>query len=77
MLKKYCNKQYRKPVVEITGMLCYELEKGYRAFVRKTNGEPLMTSLVVDIRNKTTEGVEIETQNTIYKLTYATVPTAA
>lgn len=77
MLKKYCDKQYRKPIVEITGMLCYELEKGYRAFVRQTNGEPIMTSQVVEIRNETADGVEIETQNTIYKLTYATVPTAA
>lgn len=30
----------------------------------------LFTSQVVDVRNQTENGVEIETQNTIYKLTY-------
>lgn len=66
-----------KPVKEITGSLGYQLERGFRAFVCETNGDTLMTSQVVDIRNETTEGVEIETQNTIYKLTYATVQAAA
>ena len=66
-----------KSVKEIKGNLSYPLERGFRAFVRETNGDTLMTSQVVDIRNETTEGVEIETQNTIYKLTYATVQAAA
>ena len=66
-----------KPVKEIKGSLSYQLERGFRAFVRETNGDTLMTSQVVDIRNETTEGVEIETQNTIYKLTYVTVQAAA
>lgn len=66
-----------KPVKEITGSLSYQLERGFRAFVKETNGDTLMTSQVIDIRNETTEGVEIETRNTIYKLTYATVQAAA
>lgn len=66
-----------KPVKEITGSLSYQLERGVRAFVKETNGDTLMTSQVIDIRNETTEGVEIETRNTIYKLTYATVQAAA
>ncbi len=70
-------KEQVKPVKEITGSLSYQLERGFRAFVQETSGDTLMTSQVVDIRNETTEGVEIETQNTIYKLTYATVQAAA
>lgn len=66
-----------KPVKEIKGSLSCQLERGFRAFVQETNGDTLMTSQVVDIRNETTEGVEIETRNTIYKLTYATVQAAA
>lgn len=73
MSKKQCD----KPVVEISGKLCYKLKKGCRAFVQDTSGEKLMTSQVVAIRKATTKGVEIETRNTIYKLTYATVQTAA
>ena len=37
----------------------------------------LFTSQVVDVRNENSNGVEIETMNTIYKLTYATVQEAA
>lgn len=66
-----------KRVEEIKGSLSYQVEKGYRAFIQKTSGETIMTSQVVDVRNETSDSVEIETQNTIYKLTYATVQTAA
>ena len=62
-----------KPVVEIIGVLCYELKAGFRAFVNETSGKGIMTSQVVDVRNETADGVEFETLNTIYKLTYATV----
>ena len=40
-----------KPVKEIKGSLSYQLERGFRAFIRETNGDTLMTSQVVDIRN--------------------------
>lgn len=60
-----------KPIIEVTGKLGYPLECGYRAFIKKNKGDMLFTSQVVDIRNETSSGVEIETRNTIYKLTYA------
>ena len=66
-----------KPIIEITGSLGYPLECGFRAFIKKEKGDMLFTSQVVDVRNETTEGVEIETQNTIYKLTYSAVQAAA
>ena len=66
-----------KPVKEITGILIYQLERGFRAFVQETNGDTLMTSQVVDVRNETADGVEFETLNTIYKLTYDVAQAAA
>lgn len=60
-----------KPIVELTGILSYDLEPGFRAFIQETNGKRIMTSLVVSVRNETADGVEFETKNTIYKLTYA------
>lgn len=60
-----------KPIIEITGKLSYPLECGYHAFIKKNKGDMLFTSQVVDVRNETSSGVEIETRNTIYKLTYA------
>lgn len=42
-----------KPYFEISGKLEYPLEKGYRAFICKDNGETVMTSQVLDIRNET------------------------
>lgn len=59
-----------KPIIEISGNLGYKLERGYRAFICKEEGDTLFTSQVIDIRNETAGGIEIETQNTIYKLTY-------
>lgn len=60
-----------KPVIEISGSLGYKAECGYRAFIRRGEGKMLFTSQVIDIRNETADDVEIETQNTIYKLTYS------
>ena len=59
-----------KPMVNIWGDFSYEPQVGFRAFIRKSNGETLYTSQVVDVRNKTENGVEIETQNTIYRVTF-------
>ena len=66
-----------KPVIEIKGNLGYQLECGYRAFIKKEDGGMLFTSQVVDIRNEDSNGVEIETRNTIYKLTYDVAQAAA
>ena len=60
-----------KPTVNISGVLCFEPQKGYRAFIQKNNGETLYTSQVVDVRSKTENGVEIETKNTIYRVTFS------
>ena len=60
-----------KPVIEISGSLGYKAERGYRAFNCREEGKMLFTSQVIDIRNETADGIEIETQNTIYKLTYS------
>ncbi len=61
----------RKPEVNILGNLCFEACIGYRAFIKKDNGETLYTSQVVDVRNKTENGIEIETKNTIYKVIFS------
>ena len=71
------DKEHIKPIVELTGSLCYELKEGFRAFLQETSGKGIMTSQVVEIRNETTEGVEFETLNTIYKLTYDVAQAAA
>lgn len=60
-----------KPIVEITGRIEYPLERGFRAFIKQENGTMLFTSQVVDVRDDAKYGITIETQNTIYKLTYA------
>ena len=71
------DKKRIKQIVELTGTLCYELKEGFRAFVQETSGKGIITSQVVEIRNETTKGVEFETLNTIYKLTYDDAQVAA
>lgn len=58
-----------KPIKEIHGNLCYPLSAGQRAFI-KCGEEALLTSTVVALRDQTDTGVEIETLNTVYRLTY-------
>ena len=60
-----------KPIINIFGTLGYKPEKGYRAYIQPDEGKPLFTSQIVDVRNDNNEGVEIETENTIYKITYS------
>ena len=59
-----------KPVKEICGYPAFTPVIGNRAFVCCDNGDTIWTSLVVGVRNITDSGIEIETKNTIYKLTY-------
>ncbi len=61
----------RKPEINIIGNLCFEPCVGYRAFIECDDGNTLYTSQIVDVRNKTKNGVEIETKNTIYKVTFS------
>lgn len=60
----------KKPVKEICGYPAFAPVIGSRAFVCCDNGDTIWTSAVVDVRNATDSGIEIETENTIYKLTY-------
>ncbi len=60
-----------KPIVNISGIFCFEPQKGYRAFIRKDDGETLYTLRVVDVRSRTENGLEIETKNTIYRVTFS------
>lgn len=48
----------------------HKLARGKGAVIKCTDGVSYYTSNVVDIRNVTANGVEIETQNTIYKLNF-------
>ena len=41
-----------KPMVNVLGGFFYEPQKGYRAFIQKSNGETLYTSQVVDERRR-------------------------
>lgn len=59
-----------KKTKELTGCLGYKLARGKGAVIRCTDGMSYYTSDVVDIRNVTANGVEIETKNTIYKLSF-------
>ena len=60
-----------KPTVNILDVLCFEPQKGYRAIIQKNDGETLYTSQVVDVRRKTENGLEIETKNTLYRVTFS------
>ena len=59
----------QKPVKELCGYPALAPLVGKRAFIHCYNADVIWTSLVVDVRNSTDTGIEIETQNTIYKLT--------
>lgn len=56
-----------KPVKEVKGKFVYEPKIGERCMI-DAGDKYIWTSTVADIRNATTESVEIETQNTIYKV---------
>ena len=68
-MKGYNIMRRLKETKEISGIPA-DLEVGARATIYCSDGLVLWTSRVVDIRNKTNDGVEIETANSIYKLTY-------
>lgn len=60
----------KKPVKDICGYPALTPLVGMRAFIHCDNADVIWTSLVADVRNSTDSGIEIETENTIYKLTY-------
>lgn len=60
----------QKPVKELCGYPALPPLVGKRDFIHCANADVIWTSTVVDVRNATDSGIEIETENTIYKLTY-------
>ncbi|MDD6735148.1 MAG: hypothetical protein PUE13_02420 [Clostridiales bacterium] len=58
-----------KPIKEITGYLAYKPIIGKRLVIC-TKHHMIWTSPVAAIRNSTETGIEIETKNTVYKLTF-------
>ncbi len=61
----------RKPEINIIGNFYFEPCVGCRAIIQRDNDATLCTSQVVDVRNKTENGIDIETVNTIYKVIYS------
>lgn len=57
-----------KPVKEVKGRFAYEPQVGVRSMIY-CEDKQIWTSMVVGILNATDECVEIETLNTIYKVT--------
>ena len=57
-----------KPTKEICGNLAFFPVVGNRAIICCDDDRTLFTSTVVAVRNRTAEGVEIETKNTIYRV---------
>ena len=64
------NKNKEKKIKELTGCLVYKLARGKGAVIKCVDGVSYYTSDVVDIRNITASGVEIETKNTVYILSF-------
>ena len=69
-MKKEKKKNKEKKTKELTGCLGHKLARGKGAVIKCTDGVSYYTSDVVDIRNVTANGVEIETMNTIYILNF-------
>lgn len=59
-----------KKIIELKGVLGQNVIKGNRAVIFCVSGPSYYTSKVVDVRNESKVGIEIETLNTIYKITY-------
>lgn len=59
-----------KKTVEVNGVLGHNATRGNRAVIHSADGPSYYTSKVVDLRNESKTGIEIETLNTIYKIIY-------
>lgn len=59
-----------KKIIELKGVLGQNVTKGNRAVIFCVSEPSYYTSKVVDVRNESKAGIEIETLNTIYKITY-------
>lgn len=59
-----------KKIIELKGVLGQNVTKGDRAVIFGVSGPSYYTSTVVDVRNESKVGIEIEILNTIYRITY-------
>ena len=59
-----------KKIIELKGVLGQNVTKGDRAVIFSVSGPSYYTSKVIDVRNESKVGIEVETLNTIYKITY-------
>lgn len=58
-----------KPVKKIIGHFAYEPAIGKRLVIY-VDKDVLWTSTVADVRNRTDTGIEVETRNTVYVVTF-------
>ena len=59
-----------KQIVKLKGSLVYEPEIGERMVIIQGENPEYFTSKVVAIRRRRLRSIEVETINTIYKVTY-------
>ena len=59
-----------KLVVKLKGSLAYEPAIGERMIILEDGKEKYYTSPIKAIRKRMGKGLELETKNTIYKITY-------
>ena len=59
-----------KKIVRVRGVLGRAAVVGDRASICCNDGSHYLTSQVIDVRNDNAIGIEIETLNTIYTVTY-------
>lgn len=59
-----------KKTIKVRGFLGRAVVKGERASICCDDSAHYLTSKVVDVRNDNATGIEIETMNSVYKVTY-------
>ena len=59
-----------KQIVKLTGTLVYKPEIGERMVIIQGENPEYFTSKVVAIRRRRLRSIEVETINTIYRITY-------
>lgn len=59
-----------KPVVKLKGNLAYEPVIGERVMILQDGNPKYYTSKLVAVHNRKKSGIELETKNTMYKITY-------
>lgn len=62
-----------KKIIKVRGFLGRAAVVGDRASICCDDGSHYLTSPVVGVRNDNAAGIEIETMNSVYKVTYVSV----